>query len=225
MLLELTPEECEAVIPMVPTRLQYAAYWSDALKSVGRIITAILVGVALLVLSRAFGEGSFLGAVSFLAGFLSLLYPFLWGPLYTISRRQLAFREIPYGGLFFGQVLSTRRYEVVVEEREKVDEEGQLYIEEVRERQFEMEIGDETGVLYRVRARDDPRYRRIVKKQSVLALVKAYSRDLRRRPTLSEVYVVKLGEWVGDVSYLDREAFLELADELLALELGPEAKA
>ncbi|MFS8859607.1 hypothetical protein [Synechococcus sp. H60.4] len=225
MLLELTPEECESVIPLVPTRLQYAAYWSDALNSVGRIITAILVGVALLVLSRAFGEGSFLGAVSFLAGFLSLLYPFLWGPLYTISRRQLAFREIPYGGLFFGQVLSTRRYEVVVEEREKVGEDGQLYIEEVRERQFEMEIGDETGVLYRVRARDDPRYRRIVKKQSVLALVKAYSRDLRRRPTLSEVYVVKLGEWVGDVSYLDREAFLELADELLALELGPEAKA
>jgi len=225
MLLELTPEECEAVIPLVPTRLQYAAYWSDALKSVGRIITAILVGVALLVLSRAFGEGSFLGAVSFLAGFLSLLYPFLWGPLYTISRRQMAFREIPYGGLFFGQVLSTRRYEVVVEERKKLDEDGELYIEEVRERQFEMEIGDETGVTYRVRARDDPRYRRIVKKQSVLALVKAYSRDLRRRPTLSEVYVVKLGEWVGDVSYLDREAFLELADELLALELGPEAKA
>ncbi|MFS8886056.1 hypothetical protein [Synechococcus sp. H70.2] len=225
MLLELTPEECESVIPLLPTRIQYLAYWSDALNSVGRIITAILVGVALLVLSRAFGEGSFLGAVSFLAGFLSLLYPVLWGPLYTISRRQLAFREIPYGGLFFGQVLSTRRYEVVVEEREKVGEDGQLYIEEVRERQFEMEIGDETGVLYRVRARDDPRYRRIVKKQSVLALVKAYSRDLRRRPTLSEVYVVKLGEWVGDVSYLDREAFLELADELLALELGPEVKA
>ncbi|MFS8741530.1 hypothetical protein [Synechococcus sp. O70.2] len=225
MLLELTPEECESVIPLVPTRLQYAAYWSDALNSVGRIITAILVGVALLVLSRAFGEGSFLGAVSFLAGFLSLLYPFLWGPLYTISRRQMAFREIPYGGLFFGQVLSTRRYEVVVEERKKLDEDGELYIEEVRERQFEMEIGDETGVTYRVRARDDPRYRRIVKKQSVLALVKAYSRDLRRRPTLSEVYVVKLGEWVGDVSYLDREAFLQLADELLALELGPEAKA
>lgn len=213
------------MIPLVPTRLQYAAYWSDALNSVGRIITAILVGVALLVLSRAFGEGSFLGAVSFLAGFLSLLYPFLWGPLYTISRRQMAFREIPYGGLFFGQVLSTRRYEVVVEERKKLDEDGELYIEEVRERQFEMEIGDETGVTYRVRARDDPRYRRIVKKQSVLALVKAYSRDLRRRPTLSEVYVVKLGEWVGDVSYLDREAFLQLADELLALELGPEAKA
>jgi hypothetical protein len=225
MLLELTPEECESVIPLVPTRLQYAAYWSDALNSVGRIITAILVGVALLVLSRAFGEGSLLGAVSFLAGFLSLLYPFLWGPLYTISRRQMAFREIPYGGLFFGQVLGTRRYEVVVEERKKLDEDGELYIEEVRERQFEMEIGDETGVTYRVRARDDPRYRRIVKKQSVLALVKAYSRDLRRRPTLSEVYVVKLGEWVGDVSYLDREAFLQLADELLALELGPEAKA
>jgi len=223
MLLELTPEECESVIPVVPTRLQYAAYWSDALKSTGRIITAILVGVALLVLSRAFGEGSFLGAIAFLVGILSLLYPFLWGPLYTISRRQLAFREIPYGGLFFGQVLRTRRYEVVVEEREKLDEDGNFYIEEVRERQFEMEIGDETGVVYRVRAKDDPRYRRIVKKQSVLGLVKAYSRDLQRRPTLSEVYVVKLGEWVGDVSYLDREAFLDMANELLELQAQGQA--
>ncbi|MGQ9838416.1 MAG: hypothetical protein ACUVRV_10735 [Cyanobacteriota bacterium] len=217
MLLELTPEECEAVIPVVPTRVQYATYWSDALKSTGRIITAISVGVLLLVLSRPFGEGSFLGAICFLAGSLSLLYPFLWGPLYVISRRQLAFREIPYGGLFFGQVLRTRRINVVVEEREKLDENGDLYIEEVRERQFEMEIGDETGLTYRLRAKDDPRYRRIVPKQSVIGLVKAYSRDLKRRPTLSEVYVVKLGEWVGDISYLDREAFLEMADELLEL--------
>jgi hypothetical protein len=112
---------------------------------------------------------------------------------------------------------------VVVEEREKLDEDGNFYIEEVRERQFEMEIGDETGVVYRVRAKDDPRYRRIVKKQSVLGLVKAYSRDLQRRPTLSEVYVVKLGEWVGDVSYLDREAFLDMADELLELQAQGQA--
>jgi hypothetical protein len=115
-------------------------------------------------------------------------------------------------------VLRTRRINVVVEEREKLDENGDLYIEEVRERQFEMEMGDETGVTYRLRAKDDPRYGRIVKKQSVIGLVKAYSRDLARRPTLSEVYVVKLGEWVGDVSYLDREAFLDMADELLELQ-------
>ncbi|MDX2272505.1 MAG: hypothetical protein NW237_11250 [Cyanobacteriota bacterium] len=217
MLLELTPEEAQSVIPIVPTRIQYSNYWSDALNSTGRIITAILVGVACLIVSRPFGDNNFFGLVFFLIGILSLLYPFLWGPVFVISRRNLAFRDIPYAGIFFGQVMRTRRVNVVIEEREKLDENGELYIEEVRERQFEMEVGDETGLTYRVRARDMPRYNGIVKRQSVIGLVKAYSRDLERRAVLTEVYVVKLGEWVGDISYLDRDLFLELANELLAI--------
>lgn len=215
MLIEITPEEANLVVPIVPTRAQYSRYWSDALNSTSRIITAILVGMSLLVISRIFGENSFLGSLCFLTGILSLLYPFLWGPIFFISRRNLAFREIPYAGLFFGQVLSTRSLNVLLEEREKLDEDGEIYIEEVRERQFELEIGDEAGRSYRIRVKDNPRYRGIVKKQSVLGMLKAYSRDLERRPVLSEVYIVKLAEWVGDVSYLNRENFLELANTLI----------
>jgi hypothetical protein len=215
MLLEVTPEEADLIIPVVPTRLQYAAYWKDTLQSTGRIVTAVFVGISLLLASRLFVDNTFFGLLFGLSGFLSLFYPFLWGPLWTISRRQIAFRELPYTGLFFGKVLRTRRVTVVTEEREKVDENGDLYIEEVRERQFEMEIGDDRGRTYRIRAKDDPRYAAIVRNQSVIGLIKSYSRDLERKSTLSEVYVVKLAEWVGDTAYLDREKFLELANELL----------
>jgi hypothetical protein len=218
MLLEITPEEVHLVTPIIPTREQYLRYWEDGLKNSRRIVIAVGVGVLFLFLSRLAGDESFLGFLFFLAGVLTLPYPFLWGPVYAIAKRNLSFREIPYAGLFFGQVSKTRSLTVLIEEREKVDENGDLYIEEVRERQFEMEVADEEGVSYRVRAKDDPRFRSIVQHQSVIAMVKAYSRDLQRRPVISEVYVVKLGEWVGDVSYLKREGFLELANDLLEAE-------
>ncbi len=215
MLLELTPEEVDCVVPIVPTRVQYSEYWSDALQNLGRFINAVLVGVALLVVSRLFQDSTFFSVLLFLPGILSLFYPLLWGPLWVISRRNLAFREIPYAALFFGQIRRTRRVTVIVEERETVDENGDLYVEEIRERQFEMEIGDDSGLTYRVRAKDRAEYDAIVKRQSVLALIKAYSRDLQQRPVISEVYVIKLGQWVGELSYLDRESFLDLANQIL----------
>ncbi len=216
MLLELTPDEAESLIPIVPTGVQYSAYWNDARKTTGRIITVVLVGVGLLLFSNVFPDDGFFSLLLLLGGFLTLLYPFLWGPLYVISRRNIAFREIPYTGIFFGKVLKVRRLTVLIEELEKVDEYGEIYIEEVRERQLEMEVGDETGVTYKLRAKDDPRYGSIVKRQSVIGLVKAYSRDLQRRPSLSEFYVVKLGEWVGTLSYLNRDLFLDVSNQLLA---------
>jgi len=216
MLLEVTPEEVEQITPIVPTWEQYARHLSQAALTAQRILIAIGLGAAFLLLSRVGGEGSLLGITMFIAGMLTLLYPFFWGPLYAISRRNLAFRELPYAGLFFGKVLNVRRRTVLVAEREKVTEDGEVYIEEVRERQLEIEIGDKEGSRYTIRVRDEPRYDSIVKNQTVLALVKAYSPDLQRRPVVSEVYIVKLNEWIGDVSYLKRDAFLEMADELLA---------
>ncbi|MEN9240648.1 MAG: hypothetical protein Q6J68_07785, partial [Thermostichales cyanobacterium SZTDM-1c_bins_54] len=148
MLLELTPEEVEQVTPIVPTWEQYIRYLGSAALTAQRIVIAIGVGAAFLLLSRVGGEGSLLGVTMFIAGMLTLLYPFFWGPLYAIARRNLAFRELPYSGLFFGKVLNVRRRTVVVEEREKVSEDGEVYIEEVRERQLEIKIGDKEGSRY-----------------------------------------------------------------------------
>lgn len=215
MLIELTPSEAEQILPVIPTRVQYVRYWNNGFRNIGRIVTTAFVGASLLVLSRFFYDNSFFGLLFVLSGLLSLLYPVLWGPLYEISRNNLNFREIPYTGLFFGRVLRLRRVTVIVDEQEKLDENGDLYIEEIRERQVEIEIGDEEGNRYRLRVRDDPRYNAIVRRQSVLGLVKAYSRDLQRRARLTEIYVIKLSEWVGDESYLAREEFLALADEVL----------
>ncbi|NJK64392.1 MAG: hypothetical protein HC921_18385 [Synechococcaceae cyanobacterium SM2_3_1] len=217
MLIELRPEEADEMLPIAPTWEQYVEYWSDPQRSTGRILTSLLVGGLLLLLSRLFTEDEvgFFGAIVLLGGFLALLYPFLFGPLYVIGRRNLAFRDIPYTGLFFGKVLRLRRLTVLVEERERMDEAGELYIEEIRERQLEIEIGDETGLTFMFRVPNQPRYDAIVKQQSVLALVKSTSADLQQRPALSEIYVVKLQEWVGNTSYLIREKFLDLANQVL----------
>lgn len=112
---------------------------------------------------------------------------------------------------------------IVIEERERLDEYGDLYIEEIREQQLEIEILDEKGFSFVLQTRDNPRYERIVPRQKVITLVKAPARDPKRSPIITEVYVIRQGIWIGDVSYLKRDMFLDLADELLAPE--PEAAA
>lgn len=215
MLIELNPDELEMITPIAPTRPQYVQYWDSAILNTGRVVFAIGGGVLLLLLSRLFNETG-LGFVFFVAGILGLIYPFLLGPLWEISRRNLAFKDIPYGFFFMGQVRGVYSNTVVLEERERLDEYGDLYIEEVREQQLEIEIIDEKGFSFVLRTRDNPRYEAIVPRQKVITLVKSVGRDPGRSPIITEVFVIRQGIWVGDVSYLKRDIFLDLADELLA---------
>ncbi|MEO0801808.1 MAG: hypothetical protein AAFY57_05985 [Cyanobacteria bacterium J06642_2] len=217
MLIELTEEEVEAVTPVAPTWSQYIQYVGGSQSFGRRLATGLVVCVSLLLVSRLFNEVSFLGFLLFLVGIVAPLYPVLWAPLFTLSRQNLAFREVPYSWLFFGQVKDVFSETVVVEELEKFNEDGDLYVEEVREDRLTLEVGDETGLRFTIETTDEPRYQALVPRQSVLAMVKSYSRKLRQ-PVLSEVYVVKLGEWVGDVSYLKRDDYLALADDLLEMQ-------
>lgn len=216
MLIELTEEEIEAVTPVAPTWSQYINYVGGGESFTRRLAIGMVTCVSLLLLSRLFNEVSFLGFLLFLVGLVAPLYPILWGPLFVISRQNLAFRELPYSWLFFGQVKDVFAETIVVEEIEKFTEEGDLYIEEVREDRLTLEIGDESGRRFTIETTDEPRYQAIVPRQSVLAMVKSYSRKLRQ-PIFSEVYVVRLDEWVGDVSYLKRDDYLALADDLVDL--------
>ena len=213
MLIELTLDEMDEVIPIAPTGTQYGRYISNVLVNLERLIIGIGIGVALLVMSRLFSETG-LGFILFMGGVFAALYPFLLGPLIEISRRNNTFRELPYGCFFFGLVEDVESKEILVDEIERIDEEGELYVEEVREQEMRMRISDRDGFSFVVRTRDEPAYESIVPNQSVIALIKSYSRDLRS-PIVSEVYVVKLGLWVGDVAYLKREEFLDLANELV----------
>ncbi len=221
MLIELNPDELEMITPIAPTRSQYVQYWDSAILNTGRVVFAIGGGVLVLLLSRLFNETG-LGFILFTAGIFALLYPFLLGPLWEISRRNLAFRDVPYGYFFMGQVRGVYSRSVVVEERERLDEYGDLYIEEIREQQLEIEILDEKGFSFVVQTRDNPRYESIVPRQKIITLVKTPARDPKRNPVITEVYVIRQGIWVGDVSYLKRDMFLDLADALLAPESEPE---
>ena len=213
MLIELTLDEMDRVIPIAPTGAQYGRYMSNVFLNLERLIVGIGIGVALLVMSRLFSETG-LGFILFMGGVFAALYPFLLGPLIEISRRNTTFRELPYGCFFFGLIEDLESNEILVDEIERIDEEGELYVEEVREQELRLSIADKEGFSFAVRTRDEPAYESIVPNQSVIALIKSYNRNLRS-PIVSEVYVVKLGLWVGDVAYLKRDEFLDLANELV----------
>ncbi|MEN9219984.1 MAG: hypothetical protein Q6K08_04170 [Thermostichales cyanobacterium GMQP_bins_62] len=73
MLLELTPEEVEQVTPIVPTWEQYIRYLGSAALTAQRIVIAIGVGAAVLLLYRGGGEGSVLGVTMVIDGMLTFL--------------------------------------------------------------------------------------------------------------------------------------------------------
>ncbi|WP_017327976.1 hypothetical protein [Synechococcus sp. PCC 7336] len=215
MLIELTLEELDAVLPLAPTGSQYSDYISNVFLNLERLIVAIGAGAALLVISTLFSETG-VGFIFFVVGVLSVLYPFVWGPLFEISRRNKAYRELPYGWFFFGQIERVDSREVLVDEIEQIDANGDLYVEEVIEQELRLAIADETGMSFVVKTRDEPAYESIVPRQSAIALIKSFSPNLRS-PVISEVYIVKLGQWVGDVSYLKRDEFLDLANDLVEM--------
>ncbi|MGK7906114.1 MAG: hypothetical protein AB4040_02655 [Synechococcus sp.] len=213
MLIDLTLDEMDRVIPIAPTGTQYGRYISNVFLNLERLIVGFGIGVALLVMSRLFSETG-LGFLLFMGGVFAALYPFLLGPLTEITRRNNTYRNLPYGCFFFGVVEEVESTEILVDEIERIDEEGELYVEEVREQELRLRIRDKEGFSFVLRTRDEPAYESIVPNQSVIALIKSYNSNLRN-PIVSEVYVVKLGLWVGDVSYLKRDDFLDLANSLV----------
>lgn len=95
MLLEVTADEVAEVTPIVPTWEQYTRYLSGIAQITQRILIGILVGVSLLVLSRLFGESSFLGVLTFFAGMLAFLYPFCGGQFMSLPAAIWRFENCP----------------------------------------------------------------------------------------------------------------------------------
>ena len=72
MLIELTLDEMDRVIPIAPTGAQYGRYMSNVFLNLERLIVGIGIGVALLVMSRLFSETG-LGFILFMGGVFAAL--------------------------------------------------------------------------------------------------------------------------------------------------------
>jgi hypothetical protein len=216
MLVPLTREAFEDLIPTVATGAQYGYYWGDFQTFLKRL----LVSVVSLIVVVFLPVGLFSEPLKLLLGLVAALY-WLWGPVAWASARNAKARRYPYCGFWHGKILDIFVTEETIGTEETTNERGDLVIVENRERRFNLEVGDKTGFKTTIQVPLRRHHKAIRKGQSAQMLVLSNQPDLSRIGQVSDVYIADRNLWVSDYPYLQRDRFIEISRELKSKRRNP----
>lgn len=211
MLVPLTREKFEQLIPRIATGPQYKYCWGkfpDFLQRllISVVITSVIVVVE-IILRLTFGP------VVFFIGLIGALYWF-WGPVFWASLKNLQLRRYKYSGYFRGRVQDIWISEELVGRQRTVNNKGDLVIVENREKRINLEVGDDTGFYAELSAPLQVVYKAIARGQIVEMVVLSNSRDLSTIEEITDAYIPSRDLWVSDYPYLRRDFFTELSSRL-----------
>lgn len=211
MLVPLTRQTFEELIPAVATAVQYKYYWGKPPIFLRRIfISAVSVFFLLFVYNFAGDDAApFILIIGLIAG----LY-WLWGPVLWASLRNAECRKYKYCGFWQGRVLDIFITEEVVSQEETVNSKGQLVIIDNLERRTNLEVGDKTGFSSLLQVPFRREHKEILRGQVALMLVMSNSEDLSRISKVSDIYIPSQNIWVSDYPYLRRDLFVEVGRQL-----------
>ncbi|MFZ9740043.1 MAG: phosphate ABC transporter permease [Prochlorotrichaceae cyanobacterium] len=212
MLIPLTRESLEQLIPLVATGNQYLYYWGETRDVLRRILISVTGVVTILVLTGFVAAD--LGILRFIFGWAAGLY-WLWVPVYLASQRNGAYRRYPFGGIWQGQVLDIYVSEDLIAREETVNREGDLVVVENRERSLNLVVGDGSGFETVVRVPLQQEHRAIAPGQRVQLVLFSKDRDLARIARISDAYLPDRQIWVSDYPYLQRDRFIEVSERIL----------
>ncbi|QZZ20473.1 phosphate ABC transporter permease [Leptothermofonsia sichuanensis E412] len=212
MLIPLTRQTFESLIPKVATGAQYVYCWGKLSDFLRRLLISV-VGVTVLILGLGLIIGPEIGFFRFLLGIIIGLY-WLWGPVLWASLRNLEYRKFSYSGFWQGKVLDVYVTEELIGQEETVNERGDLVIVENRERCINIEVGDESGFSARVRAPLKRNHQAIAPGDTAQMIVMSNRGDLSRINQTSDVYIPDHNIWVSDYPCLQREEFIEVSRRL-----------
>ncbi len=211
MLVPLTRQKFEELIPRISTGAQYKYYWGKPPDFLKRLLISIL-GVVVVSLLGGFLGPAFSG-ITLLIGLIAGLY-WLWAPIYLASRRNAECRRYAHSGFLQGQVMDAFLSEELVGKEETVNQRGELVIVENRERRLNLEIGDETGFLIKIQVPLRREHQRIKPYDATEMIVMSNQGDLRRISKISDVYIPARGLWVSDYPYVLRNVFEQVSRAL-----------
>ena len=211
MLVPLTREKLEQLLPLIATAEQYAYYWGKWPELLNRLLISVVAVVVILVLSYFVGEGA--QAVFLLLWVIAGLY-WLWGPVYQASIRNTVSRRFKYGGFWQGKILDVYLTEELIGEEETVNKRGELVIIENRERWINLVLGDETGFEVEVQAPLRRIHKAIAQGQIAELLVLSNRSDLGRIEKITDAYIPSQNLWIGQYPYLQRDVFAEVSRQL-----------
>ncbi len=211
MLVPLTREKLEQLLPLIATADQYAYYWGQWQDLLNRLLISVVAVVVILILSFVVGEGA--QAVVLLLWVIAGLY-WLWSPVYQASLRNSAIRRFKYGGFWQGKILDVYLTEELIGEEETVNKRGELVIIENRERWINLVVGDETGFELEVQAPLRRIHKAIAPGQIAELLVLSNRSDLGRIEKITDTYIPSQNLWFGQYPYLQKDVFTEVSRQL-----------
>ena len=211
MLIPLTREKFEQIIPLIATGPQYAYYWKNLQNFLKQLLISVVALVVMLLIGQVLGEGG--QGITLILCLVAGLY-WLWGPVYWASLRNTSYRRYPYSGFLRGRVLDVYLTEELVGEEETVNKQGELVIIENRERRINVEIGDESGFITTVQAPLRRVHKAIAPGQVAELVVLSQQPNLDEIDKITDVYLPRHNLWVGEYPCLQRDVFAQVSRQL-----------
>ncbi len=208
MIVPLTREKFEQLIPLIATAPQYKYYWGKFPSFLQRLLISVVAAAIILFVKVVFLAD--LGPIIFLLGLASALY-WLWGPVFWASLRNAKCRSYKYSGFFRGRVLDLWITEELLGKQETVNNKGGLVIVENREKRINIEVGDDTGFTAQMKAPLRVPYKAVARGQKVEMVVMSNRPDLSTIEEITDVYIPSRQLWVSDYPLLRRDFFTEVS--------------
>ena len=211
MLIPLTRETFQELIPAVATGTQYKYIWGKPPDFLRRMLISA-VAVVFLVIIYNFA-GSDVGPLVLIAGLIAGLY-WMWAPILWASLKNAECRKYKYCGFWQGRVLDIYITDEVTSQEETVNQKGQLVIVDNLEPRINLEVGDKTGFTTTLRAPLQKSHQGIVPGQAALMLIMSNQEDLGRIAKVSDIYIPSREVWVSDYPYLRKDVFVEMSQQI-----------
>ncbi|BAB74242.1 phosphate ABC transporter permease [Anabaena sp. FACHB-709] len=211
MLVPLTRQKFEQLIPLIATGPQYKYYWGKFSNFLQRLLASV-VSVVVILLIRSVFRLEF-GLIIFFLGVFAAFF-WMWYPVLQASLRNAKCRRYKYSGFFRGRILDWWITDKLMGKQETVNSKGELVIVENREKRINIEVGDDTGFSVELEAPLRPFHKAIARGQIAEMIVLSDRPDLSRIEEFSDVYIPSRDLWVNDYPYLRRDFFNEVSSRL-----------
>ncbi|AFY32925.1 hypothetical protein [Calothrix sp. PCC 7507] len=211
MLVPLTRQKFEQIIPLIATGPQYKYYWGKVSNFIQRLLVSVVAIVAILLVKTFFRIE--LDLIVFVLGIFAAFY-WLWYPVFQSSIRNLKCRRYKYSGFFRGRILDWWITDQLVGKQETVNNKGDLVIVENREKRINLEIGDDTGFSIEFDAPLRPAHKVIARGQIAEMIVMSNRSDLSTIGEFSDIYIPSRDLWISDYPYVRQDFFNEVSRRL-----------
>ncbi|KAM3096005.1 phosphate ABC transporter permease [Phormidesmis sp. 146-35] len=221
MLIPLSRQKFEQLIPVVATGAQYKHAWGKFPSFLRRVLISISALACILFIGWLLPI-DWLSGVRFFLGLFAMTY-WLWSPVLEASLRNIAYRRYKFAGFLRGEVADVYISDELIGQEENVNNTGDLVIVENRERKINVEVVDETGFATRIQAPLKREHQAIAPGDTAELMILSNRSDLSKIARVTDVFLPRNGVWVSDYPYLRRDEFEAVSRRLEREDYGFEA--